>query len=86
MWHGGFLDIDDMTGYIAGHDFDVIVVPRHWIDSKRSEKLAMWGQQTILIDGPWTLVDAVLESYRVGAGSGATLYFVPKTATPTNGD
>ena len=86
MWHGGFLDINEMTGYIAGHDFDVIIVPRQWINSKRREKLEMWGQPTILIDGPWRLVEAVLDSYRVGASHGARLYFVPNAATTTGGD
>ena len=81
MWQNGFLDINEMIEHIAGHEFEVIIVPRQWIDPKRRFKMAMWGHQTILIDEHWRLVDAVIESYRVGASRGATLYFVPKTAT-----
>ena len=81
LWHRGSLDISEMTERIAGHEFDVIVVPRRWIESKRRVEMVLWGQPTIRMDGPGKLVDAVLESYRVGASRGATLYFVPKTAT-----
>ena len=85
MWHSGFLDITEMTESIAGHEFDVIVAPRQWINSRRRVKMVLWGQPTILMDGPGRLVDAVLESYRVGASRGATLYLVPKT-TPATSD
>ncbi len=86
MWQNGFLDINEMIEHIAGHEFEVIIVPRQWINSKRRVKMVLWGQPTILMDEPGRLVDAVLESYRVGTSRAATLYFVPKNATTKTSD
>jgi hypothetical protein len=87
LWHGGLLEIGEMAERIAGQEFDVIVVPRRWIDSERRGfsrfPLGMFPPR---MEGPWKLVDAVLESYRVGASRGATHYFVPKTAATMPGD
>ena len=75
-----------MTDRIAAREFDVIIVPRPWVESKRRLETRLWGHPTIRMDAAGRLVDATLESYHVGANRGSRLYFPPTGDTTASDD
>lgn len=85
LWHSGLLDITAMTDRIDAQAFDVIIVPRRWVESKRPVTTRLWGHPALRLDGAGRLLDAALERYRVAGGRGARLYLLPADRGPPGG-